>query len=144
MPIFTKLEGYLAAAVAAIVLIAVLWLYVHTLQAEVVAANRRADLNHATAVVTGGQVAAGQAASAVVDKGAARDQLTLNIHTDNAHAIAAAPGSNARLDPALNAVGRRGLCRFGVYAADPACAGLRGPDPAVLSSAGFGSAAPVR
>jgi hypothetical protein len=90
------------------------------------------------------KAAASQAAEATVDRGADRDTHTLTLHTENTHAIEAAAGFGQGLDPGLNAAGRRGLCGFAAYQADPACVQLRGPDPGGRPQAGGadGPAAP--
>ena len=76
------------------------------------------------------KAAAGQDAAQVIGAAADRDQHTLTLHMENSHALEAASGYGQSLDPDLNAAGRRGLCGFAAYAGDPACAQLRGPDPA--------------
>lgn len=75
------------------------------------------------------QASATTAAGAVVAAGAARDAATRDTHTENEHAIQSAPGSGQGLDPALNDAGRRGLCGYRAYAADPGCVQLRGAGP---------------
>mgnify|MGYP001547927431 CR=1 FL=1 len=75
------------------------------------------------------QAASAKAAGAVLSAGAARDAATGAVHTENEHAIQSALGSGQGLDRALNDAGRRGLCQFRAYWADPACVQLRGDDP---------------
>jgi hypothetical protein len=94
------------------------------------------------AVVGQAQAQAQTTAQQIVVSGQARDRLDIQVHQDNAQSIAAAPGADAPLDPALNTAGRRGLCRHPAYAADPGCAGLLGADPAVLPPPGPANAAP--
>ncbi|MEI9890918.1 MAG: hypothetical protein WDN45_10395 [Caulobacteraceae bacterium] len=88
--------------------------------------------------------AASRAAATVIGQGADRDMRTLNQHVENSHAIQTARGSDQSLDPDLNAAGRRGLCGFDSFAADPACVQLRGLDPGQRPQAGGadGPAAP--
>jgi hypothetical protein len=81
------------------------------------------------------QAAAAGQAEAVVASGAQRDQRTITLHAENSHAIQTAEGSGQSVDPALNAAGRRGLCAYPSYAADPQCIQLLGADPAGRPSA---------
>jgi hypothetical protein len=99
------------------------------LQAQVLAAQAAQQSAQAQASAAGD-------AEQVVAQGAARDQNTLAVHEENSHAIEAASGSGQSLDPDLNAAGRRGLCGFAAYAADPACVQLRGDDPGQRPQAG--------
>jgi hypothetical protein len=82
------------------------------------------------------QAAAAGDAEAVIAKGAARDQQTVTLHAENSHDIQAATGSGQNLDLALNAAGRRSLCRHPSYSLDPACVALRGADPGQRPPAG--------
>ncbi|HVY35272.1 MAG TPA: hypothetical protein VG960_12730 [Caulobacteraceae bacterium] len=82
------------------------------------------------------QAASAKAAGAVLSAGAARDAATGAVHTENEHAIQSAPGSGQGLDRALNDAGRRGLCQFRSYWADPACVQLRGDDSGRRADAG--------
>jgi hypothetical protein len=86
------------------------------------------------------QTAAASDAEAVVASGAARDQRTLAVHTENSHAIQAAQGAGQSLDPDLNAAGRRGLCALDAYTADPACVPLRGDGSGQRPQAGAADA----
>lgn len=90
------------------------------------------------------KAAASQNAAAVVGQGADRDGRTLNLHTENSHAIETARGADQSLDPDLNAAGRRGLCGFDAYAADPACVQLRSADPGRRPQAGAADGAAAR
>lgn len=83
----------------------------------------------AAEVMDQAQAAASRSAAGVASRGAGRDARTLDLHTENSHAIESARGFGQSLDPELNAAGRRGLCGFAAYASDPACVQLRGPDP---------------
>lgn len=95
------------------------------------AANFQAALQQAQAAqsLAQAQAASARAAGAVLFAGAARDAATGAVHTENEYAIQSAPGSGQGLDRALNDAGRRGLCQFRAYWADPACVQLRGVDP---------------
>jgi hypothetical protein len=92
----------------------------------------------ARAAAAMGQAAAtaSRTAATVVGRGAERDLRTLNQHEEDSHAIQTARGYDQRLDPDLDAAGRRGLCGFDAYAEDPACVQLRGPDPGRRPQAG--------
>ena len=102
------------------------------------AARLQSELQTAQAAQAGAAVdaAATSDAEAVIAGGAVRDQQTLAIHAENSHALTAASGSGQSLDPDLNAAGRRGLCGYAAYAADPACVQLRGTDPGQRPQAG--------
>lgn len=98
-------------------------------------AGRVAHLQTALAAAQGAQAmaqahaAAATAAGAVVAAGAQRDAQTQALHTENEHAIQAAPGAGQGLDPDLNAAGRRGLCAYRSYRDTGPCLQLLGPDP---------------
>jgi hypothetical protein len=95
-----------------------------------------------SATVAAGQAEAAQAAQTVFVAGTARDRSDNQVHLANVQAIAAAPGADAPVDPALNAAGRAGLCRHPAYSADPGCAELLGGHPAVVPPAGPAGDAP--
>lgn len=69
------------------------------------------------------------AIEAAVIADAARDAATAaaNISQENEHDLRQAPGADARLDPRLNAAGRRGLCRYSAYRDAPECVQRPGP-----------------
>lgn len=113
----------------------------HHAEKQAAAAKVVAQISADHAIVASGQVAAMQSAAEIADAGAQRQAVDITVHQDNAHAIQAAPGSAVRLDPALNAAGRRGLCRYPAYADDPGCAGLRPDHPAALPPTGQPDAA---
>ena len=94
-------------------------------------------------VVAAGQAQQSAAAQQIVVSGQARDRIDLEVHQSNDQAIAAAPGAGAPIDPRLNDVGRRGLCRHPSFAADPECARLLAGDTGVISQAGSGDTAPA-
>jgi hypothetical protein len=115
-----------AALAAAVVLAIGLWrleaAHAARLQSQLAAAQSAqasAEAHAAAAVGAGATVAAA----------AQRDAHTVNQHTENANVIQSASGAAQGLDPALNAAGRRGLCAYRAYAAEPACVQLRGPGP---------------
>jgi hypothetical protein len=137
-----KLAGYIAGGVLVLILalallrgLGVKFDPFHLGDRQLASAQQAAATAKGEAAVANGQAEAQHQAATVADAGARRDSLTVTIHTDNEHAIQAAPGAAAGVDPDLNRVGRRGLCRYRAYADDPACAGLRGPDPAELPKA---------
>jgi hypothetical protein len=82
------------------------------------------------------QAAASGEAASVVAEGAQRDRRAIVIHSENSHAIQTAPGSGETLDPAVNNAGRRGLCSYASYAADPQCFQLSGAGSAGDAQAG--------
>lgn len=75
-----------------------------------------------------GQARAGEAAGRIFEREISRTETTRIIHEENDHALRAAPGADAPLDPVYVDTVNRGLCR---YASTPAaaCAELRPPDP---------------
>ena len=119
-----KIEGWLITAGLAICLVLALYFYVHSLQEHVKSADARADKAEAAATVASHQTAAGQTAAGIIDTGAQRALTTTNLQAKHATAITAAGDS-----PALNDVGRRGLCEYEAYAADPSCVELRKAHP---------------
>jgi hypothetical protein len=94
------------------------------------AQSLQAQLQQAQAAAKQAQAQSAAAADAetVIANGAVRDQHTVTVHSENSHAIQSAEGASQALDPGLNAAGRRGLCAYDSYAADPACVQLRGHD----------------
>jgi hypothetical protein len=126
-----------AGAGAAVLGLLALWRleagHAQRLQAQLAAAQALARSAQAQAAAAGD-------AAAVVAAGAARDQHTLTIHTENSHVLQAAPGSATSLDPGLNAAGRRGLCGYAAYDGDPACVQLRGDGAGQRSPAGAADA----
>lgn len=116
-------------------------LYIHELQAGKARAEAQAAQQHAVAVVQTGQAAAAGQAAQIVSQGAQQHDLTIHVQQENDRAILAAPGAAQAVDPRLNDIGRRGLCRYAAYAGDPECAGLRQPDPGGGPAAGQGRAA---
>lgn len=130
------------AALAGLFLVAALALggftYVNHLRHALTAAQVVEESQKGKATVATEQSAAQVAAAIIADRGTQRDQLSITLHEDHAHALQSAPGATAQVDPALNAAGRRGLCEYAAYSADPGCAGLRGGDPAQLPQAGPG------
>ena len=121
LSLLRKFAPYIIALVA----VAGLYVYVQHLRHAIDAARVYAAVQTDKATVTTGQSAAVSDASTIADQGAARDQTTTSIHEDNAHALQSTPGALAPINPALDTVGRRGLCRYAAYAADPGCVGLR-------------------
>jgi hypothetical protein len=99
------------------------------LQASLAAAQAAAAASQAHA-------AAATDAASTVAAGAQRDAATQSLHQENEHALQAAPGSGQGLDPALNDAGRRGLCAYRAYSADPACVQLLGPGSGQRPDAG--------
>lgn len=95
----------------------------------------KAQTQAGVATVGEHQAQAQAAAQRIIIAGDARQHLDIQVHQDNAHAIAQAPGADTPINPALIAAADRGLCRYASQSADPGCAGLRQPDPAVLPSA---------
>ena len=118
-------------------------LYVHNLQVQRDQAVAAAAVAHGVAVVASGQAVATQSAAVIAAAGVQHDTVDINVHQENARAIQAAPGASAPVDPALNAIGVRGLCQYAdLYGSDPQCSELRSGDPAQLSPAGSGDATP--
>jgi hypothetical protein len=93
---------------------------------QAAAMAQKAASEHASATVAQQQTQAQQAASTIVDVAHTKADVTVHIQQENAREILDAPGASAALDPALNAAGRRSLCAFSIYAADPGCIGLSG------------------
>lgn len=133
--VLTKLEGWLIGATIALLIVAAVVVEIVSLRHDLAVARAQTQVAKDTSVVVSGQAAAAQSAASIADAGTQRDALTITVHQDNAHAIAAAPGASARIDPALNAAGRGGLCRYAAYAGDPGCAGLLAGDPALVPPA---------
>lgn len=102
------------------------------------------DAARAGAASAQAQAAAGLQAAAVAAAGARRDAWVQDQHRENQDAIQSATGSDQSLDPQLNAAGRRGLCQFAVYRADPACISLLGSDPGQRPQSGDGDAPAAR
>jgi Flp pilus assembly protein TadG len=110
-------------------------------QAEAMA--QKAASERASATVAQNQTQAQQAAGAIVDQAHTKADVTVHIQQENAREILDSPGASAALDPALNAAGRRSLCNFAVYLADPGCAGLPGAGPGQPSGAGSSGPTPA-
>jgi len=109
-----------------------LWWMDHS--AKKLAVTEQAKAGAAT--VGQGQAQAQTAAQQIIVSGQARDHLDIQLHQDNANAIAHAPGASDALDPTLLRTARLGLCKHAAYAADPGCARLREPDPPVVPKPG--------
>ncbi len=141
----TPVKIYAGLAIAALIAAAGLggYGYVTHLQHAAARAQGVAATQTGVATVATGQTAATADASSIADRGARRDELTITLHEDHAHALQSTPGADAPLPAGLNLAGRRGLCGYAAYAADPGCVGLRGDDPAQLPPAGGGDPAPV-
>ena len=71
-------------------------------------------------------VEAVRTANKVISQGADRDAAVASTHEENRHAIETSAGADAPVAPAVNDVGRRGLCRYQAYADDPDCLQLAG------------------
>jgi hypothetical protein len=95
-----------------------------------------------TAQVAAGQAQAQGAAAQVIYLADRRSAATAQTHEANHDAILSAPGADVPLDPVLVGRVRVGLCKYRAYAADPGCAGLRQPDPAVVPEPNPGSSTP--
>lgn len=134
-----------AAAVCLVVLVLValgVWAWAQFTGQGATRALAHAEQQAGSATVAAGQARAETNAIQIVVSGEARDHADLTTHQDNVHDIDAAPGADAPLDPRLNDVGRRGLCRLAAYRDDPECAGLLKGDPAVVPPAGGAGPAP--
>jgi len=132
-----------AAALALFTAVAGGVFYVHNLQHQVDALKVAAVVSKDQAKVTTSQTAAVATGAAIADHRAVQDQLSITVHQDNAHAIEAAPGASALIDPGLNDAGRRGLCRYAAYAGDPGCAGLLQGNTSQLPPTGTANASPI-
>jgi hypothetical protein len=131
----------IAGIMTALFMIPLVLLLVWWIWTEVASNNaaKKAQIQAGRAEVAAGQAQASAAAQRIVIAGQAREHLDLTVHQENAHAIAQAPGADAPLDPGLVRVANVGLCRHPAFAADPGCAGLRGPDPGQLPDPGGGA-----
>ena len=140
IPILAMIAPYrnLLLAGAAIAALAFGWLYVRTIQHDLAVAKVAAVVTKDKGALTDAQIAAQADGATIADRGAQRDSLSITLHEAHANALQAAPGSTAPVDRALNDTGRRGLCGYASYAADPGCAGLLIRDPAQLPSPGPG------
>jgi hypothetical protein len=137
-----KLAGYVAGGVLVLILalallrgLGVKFDPFHFGEHQLAAAQQGEAKAKGEAAVSEGQAGAQHQAATIADSGARRDELAITIHTENAHALQTAPGAAAGVSPDLNRAGRRGLCKYQSYVDDPACAGLRGPDPTELPKA---------
>jgi len=139
-----KVWPWLAGGAAICGVVGAGWLYVSHLQTQNAQLTQAAAVAQDQLVTASGQAAATQGAAAIAAAGAQRAATDTQIHQDNTHAIQAAPGASAPLDPRLNAVGVAGLCKYAAYSGDPRCAGLQQGHPAQLQKAGGGNAAPGR
>lgn len=140
----TAIEIKIVAAIAAIFLLATAGLglvaYIGHEHRALAAAKSAQAVAEARVSVSTGQAGAVTSAAAIADRGAQRDALSITLHEANDHVLQSAPGASAPVDPALNAYGRRGLCRYAAYAGDSGCAGLRVGGPAPLPNTGGGDA----
>lgn len=130
-----KILAYLSAALLCAVLILGGMTYVNHMRHALDAAKVGEATQTDKAAVATGQSAAQVDAAIIADRGAQRDILLAALHEDHAHAIQAAPGASAPVDPAVAAAVRSGLCGYAAYADDPGCAGLRVGNPAQLPPA---------
>ncbi len=106
----------------ALVLFGALWWFVTAPGRE----REKAREASASAAMAGARTAsAADAAQINADavSGAAANEA---LSTENADAIAKAPGAGQRLDPGLNDAGRRGMCRRPAYAQSAECLQLLG------------------
>ncbi|KQY96399.1 hypothetical protein [Brevundimonas sp. Root1423] len=87
----------------------------------VITAPGRESAAKAGQVIAQGQTAAGRDAVGITAADAKADAATANINRENENDIRNAPGADARVDPALAAAGRRGLCRYEAYRNRPEC-----------------------
>jgi hypothetical protein len=128
-----------AALAALLAFIGVQTLELNSAKAALAKAQAKAALAGDQLIIASGQAAAQQSAAATAASGAEHAAVDITLHQENADAIQHAPGAAAPIDPALNRVGLRGMCRYAdLYGADPACAGLRGDHPAQLPPARAG------
>jgi len=86
---------------------------------------------HAAAKLAAGQagaaIASGHDAADTIGNRMADDRAADTITRENDDAIRNARGADAPVDPAADAVGRRGLCKRAAYRRDPQC--VQHPDP---------------
>ncbi|MDO9334921.1 MAG: hypothetical protein Q7T61_00840 [Caulobacter sp.] len=117
----------IAAAIACLVVVAVVWGGVARWKADS-AAREAAQARAGVILAEGGEAASSAATEAVAGLGE-RDVTRTEQAKENRDAILAAP--NARDDAgATGAAGRSGLCKRASYRDHPDCAGLRGSHPA--------------
>lgn len=76
---------------------------------------------------TAAAIASGADAVDTIGKSAARDAAADTITRENDRAIREAPGAGAPVDPAVDASGRRSVCRRAAYRGHPDC--LQQPAP---------------
>ena len=136
---------YIRLGLAVLAILAVFggWMYVRTLQHDLAVARVAVKVGKDQAIITTGQTSAVAAGATIATERARQDALTITLHQDNAHALEAAPGADAPLDPALNLAGRRGLCRYAAYAGDVSCAGLFQGSAGQLQPAGPAGPTPL-